>query len=274
MSSSETRLNEVQRVSSLQQRTRSLPNELNAKVCGHMLDDATCTADGYTELVRNLMHFCNGDRAYLARRFSTTCVADVRRHLGTMLSAQFRANPFPSGAKYWGTWWLADRGVTEWYPGDRSAVGLLYIRLEPWGGLSLYSMLWVLDKKKEYENPLDLVLVQYSIVPTHDGESPHKINMQIKTPDVARPFPFPTAQTVPSFDDAVRRTFGTGAPSWSKKRGVYADFWPNNPRLWWMILEVVRGRAPQSLGVDVHQLEANEWVLGLNNHHHYQRYHA
>jgi hypothetical protein len=144
-----------------------LPDELKAAIITQALtdpDNATCTEESYMKLLNALLILNNykyeGHALAQIRRYSSKCVTAFRETLRQQVPASY--DPFLENEyMYHGLWFLRDRLAYHW-PYDDDIKAILWVRIEPWGGVSLLNVTWLPDHYKG-ARPYDAVFVSYAI---------------------------------------------------------------------------------------------------------------
>lgn len=281
-----------------------MPPEIRDKIVGarigpELVKKTECTKDGYTRLVRDLLSYARSTEARkYVKDYSTRCVSEARTAIDNASvylynnrhRIQEHDNPFRHDSAFYGTWWLQANGLTTSFPQRllRFGVGLLYVRFEPWGSVSLLHIFWDfvratyisagLATTYDYNHREPLAyFVQYTFDNKNDMS---QVTMELHYRDLAYKkktesnhpsclqFPPVEGETFPDMNTMLEQIFHTRSP---KLTPIIGDIrhWESSPFLLWTIMNIIDGKAPPDLGVSVDKLSPNEWVIGKNM----KRYH-
>ena len=173
--------------------------------------------------------------------------------------SKVKSGPFSYGYRSHGAQWLHNHGLIP--PVERpdgELFGLLYVRLEPCGDMTLLNVLWF--RHFFYgELGVDINKFQY----TFDGDRIVRkhANSFRKLKDL--PPPDVNDMRFPRMDDMIQQTFR--GPATMRILDQTGDYYSEpDARLPWTLVETINGNAPSELGVSVTKLSDNEWVIGQN----------
>ena len=277
----------------------AMPRDVQDKIIGlrigpELVEKAKCTEDGHTKLVRDLLSYVTSTEARkYVKDYSTRCVSEARSAIDNASVYLYNNrieehdNPFRRDSSFYGTWWLHEHGLMTSVPQGflRFGVGLLYVRFEPWGSISLLNIFWNFRRPTsisafmaasgyDYNNREPLAyFVQYTFDDKNLDMS--DVTMKLNRRDLAYKdktefnhpsclqFPPVEGETFPDMNTMLEQVFHTRSPKLHPIIGDYHN-WQASPFLLWTIMSIIDGKAPPDLGVSVDKLSPNEWVIGKN----------
>lgn len=214
--------------------------------------DGDCDEETYSELVKRVLHYCNGAGS-IARSYSSRCVGETIRQLERMVR---RGNVFKAGERGYGQQWLIERGVLPSSP--VVARGVIYVKCEPWGtDLTVANLMY---------NPHDMTTPAYFILVKYDTKDKKKdeknegpVFQELVQKNVR--YQFPTPSNPASIEDLVD-TFAPYCKGLLPMPSNSQTPFRMSPHLLLMFFRILAGDVP--LDIDVHRLPSkNEVVIGI-----------